>query len=169
MSEVWKEIPGYGGVYQASSLGRIRSLPRLSVNGKSLQGRILRQSDRPRDYRSVNLYPDGRHETRLVHQLVCAAFHGARPDELPHTRHLDGNPSNNVPENLRWGTGRENSLDSVRHGTHWPARKDACPSGHAFTDDNTYRYRSNARVCKTCERSRSLAYYHRKKGLSHGA
>ena len=27
--EIWRDIPGYEGAYQASSLGRIRSLPRL--------------------------------------------------------------------------------------------------------------------------------------------
>lgn len=32
-------------------------------------------------------------------------------------RHLDGNPANNRPENLRWGTAQENSDDMIRHGT----------------------------------------------------
>lgn len=41
-------------------------------------------------------------------------------------RHLDGDPTNNRPENLRWGTPKENSDDMLRHGTrmfgeanHW--------------------------------------------------
>jgi hypothetical protein len=31
-------------------------------------------------------------------------------------RHLDGNPSNNRPDNLRWGTAKENAADMIRHG-----------------------------------------------------
>ena len=27
--EVWRDIPGYEGAYQVSSLGRVRSLPRM--------------------------------------------------------------------------------------------------------------------------------------------
>lgn len=30
-------------------------------------------------------------------------------------RHLDGNPANNVPSNLRWGTCLENKQDMIRH------------------------------------------------------
>lgn len=31
-------------------------------------------------------------------------------------RHLDGNALNNRPENLKYGTAKENSADSIRHG-----------------------------------------------------
>jgi hypothetical protein len=30
MDEIWKDIPGYEGYYQASTLGRIKSLPKLT-------------------------------------------------------------------------------------------------------------------------------------------
>jgi hypothetical protein len=32
-------------------------------------------------------------------------------------RHLDGDPSNNRPSNLAWGTCKENGEDRIRHGT----------------------------------------------------
>jgi hypothetical protein len=42
-----------------------------------------------------------------VHQLVCEAFHGPCPAGLE-TLHEDENGLNNRPENLRWGTRKEN-------------------------------------------------------------
>lgn len=41
MEEVWKDIPGYEGQYQASTLGRIRSLDRLK-NCKNMQIRYYK-------------------------------------------------------------------------------------------------------------------------------
>jgi len=46
--------------------------------------------------------------TFKVHQLVCEAFHGPKPSPTHIVLHLDEDPSNNKPENLRWGTRKEN-------------------------------------------------------------
>lgn len=57
------------------------------------------------------------HSMARVHRLVCAAFHGipeGAADLL--VRHLDGNPGNNRPENLAWGTDADNHSDAKRHG-----------------------------------------------------
>lgn len=45
---------------------------------------------------------------KKVHRLVCEAFHGAPPFEGAVVIHLDENALNNRPENLRWGTQKEN-------------------------------------------------------------
>ena len=45
----------------------------------------------------------------LVHRLICEAFHGACPSGKFQVDHLDRNPSNNRPGNLRWVTPSENS------------------------------------------------------------
>lgn len=50
MAEIWKSVPGYGGHYEASSLGRVRSIDRIVVkrhrSGKLIQqkyaGRLLK-------------------------------------------------------------------------------------------------------------------------------
>ena len=34
MQEVWKPVKDYEGLYEVSSLGRIKSLPRFIENGK---------------------------------------------------------------------------------------------------------------------------------------
>lgn len=48
MQEIWKDIEGYEGLYQVSSLGRIKSLPK--IRGKHLTEERIRklQIDRKR-------------------------------------------------------------------------------------------------------------------------
>ena len=41
--EIWKDIPNYEGCYQASNLGKIRSLDRLDSRGHKLKGRRRKQ------------------------------------------------------------------------------------------------------------------------------
>jgi hypothetical protein len=43
-----------------------------------------------------------------VHRLVCEAFHGPAPNPRSVVIHLDEDATNNRPENLRWGTQKEN-------------------------------------------------------------
>ena len=49
------------------------------------------------------------------HVLVCETYHGARPKGMV-VRHLDGDPSNDRPSNLAWGTIADNYQDTVLHG-----------------------------------------------------
>jgi hypothetical protein len=53
-----------------------------------------------------------------VHRLVLETFVGPCPDGMQ-TRHLDGNPSNNLVSNLAWGTALENCKDRIRHGNQF--------------------------------------------------
>jgi hypothetical protein len=53
---------------------------------------------------------------RGVHQLVLLAFVGPCPEGLE-VRHLNGDPQDNRPENLAYGTKAENDADKVNHGT----------------------------------------------------
>lgn len=123
--ELWKDIPGWEGFYQASSHGRIRSLPR-TVNApnrwghcmRTYPGRIMKQRPTPHfGHMTVGLVREGRGGPKLVHRLVCEAFYGPCPPDKQHCAHRDGNPANNRPENLRWATVKENSEDTRRHGT----------------------------------------------------
>lgn len=43
-----------------------------------------------------------------IHRLVCEAFHGPAPFEGAVVLHLDEDATNNRPDNLRWGTMKEN-------------------------------------------------------------
>lgn len=57
-----------------------------------------------------------RKTTRSVHTLVCSAFYGSSPFAGAQVRHLDGNPLNNEPSNLAWGTQAENWSDRRAQG-----------------------------------------------------
>lgn len=116
-NETWKAIPGWPD-YEVSDAGQVRSTDRVIVasNGvhRRMPGRIFRPS-LVRGYPSVHLPGPC---TRTVHSLVLAAFVGPKPKGAEEIRHLNGDPTDNRLENLRWGTSSENAFDSVRHGTH---------------------------------------------------
>lgn len=49
-----------------------------------------------------------RRKTYKVARLICEAFHGPCPEGMTDVMHMDEDPANNRPENLRWGTRKEN-------------------------------------------------------------
>ncbi len=121
MTELWRDIPGYEGKYQASNLGHIRSLDRRvpCVHGatRSVRGRILKPAaSKYVPHLSVVLGHGAAGSP--VHVLVALTFIGPRPDGQD-VRHLDGNPTNNRADNLAYGTRTENILDVYRIGKAW--------------------------------------------------
>lgn len=123
--EVWKPIPDYEGIYEASSFGRIRSLDRIAAIGNRnchLKGRILSLSTTATGgYQTVMLCGNGSRRRWLVHTLVLSTFKGL-PQANQECRHLDGSRTNNRLDNLAWGTRIDNWLDRVRHGTNYGVR-----------------------------------------------
>ena len=100
--EEWRDIPGYEGVYQASSLGKVRSLDRsiMCWNGKAivekhLVGKILRPSVRS-GYEHICLSK----KTYKLHRLIALTFLGLKTSTKQVVNHLDGNPLNNEVSNL---------------------------------------------------------------------
>lgn len=78
----------------------------------------LKQSSSPKGYLNVSIsFGSGKARPIGVHQLVADAFHGPCPAGLQ-VRHLNGNPKDNRPENLKYGTAKENAEDRMRHGTY---------------------------------------------------
>lgn len=118
MQEVWKAIPGFEGLYEASSLGRIRSLDRLvvRVDGRTRRqcGRVLKQTPMS-GYLMVSLSVSAVRTVDLVHRLVASAF-CEKPDGCEVINHLDADKSNNVPTNLEWTTSKKNTAHAVGLG-----------------------------------------------------
>jgi hypothetical protein len=151
MSEIWKAIPGFEGLYEASSEGRVRSLDRRS-GGRLLRGRILRQSVSNGGYRVLQLCRGGERTTMRAHHLVAITFLGP-PEAGFEVCHNDGNPGNNDLGNLRWGSRSDNARDTVRHGKHRNTAKTHCPKGHAYDESNTLTSSRGWRYCRSCHRA----------------
>lgn len=125
VTEYWQDVPGFGGHYQASTLGRIRSKARI-VRKRHKGGRVCEQyygerilTNKPdaSGYIRVHISVDGRKMAIATHRLVAMAFHGL-PKEGQECCHNNGNPSDNRPGNLRWDSHLENNRDRLRHGTY---------------------------------------------------
>lgn len=130
--EVWRAVAGHEGIYQVSSLGRVRSLDRV-IKGVAYMGKMLRPKTDKDGYKRVALLNAGERREAAVHVLVLEAFVGPRPTPEHETRHLDGDRARNNIKNLAWGTPSENYADQVKHGT-------ACIHGRhnraKLTEDN---------------------------------
>lgn len=157
LSEEWRPVAGYEGLYEVSSLGRVRSLDRVTVTVRSgapwtlrTRGRMLALSPNSGGYLWLSLYRDNLETKAAVHRLVAQAFvDGEEPGLF--VCHNDGDNQNNRASNLRWDTQASNAYDSVRHGTHPQGRITHCPRGHEYTPENTYvSPKSNRRTCKIC-------------------
>jgi len=109
MSEQWKPVVGYEGLYEVSSKGQIRGLK---------SGKVLKLHDDRNGYGHllVTLCKKGKSRTCFVHRVVAKAFHGPQPPNKPYVCHKDGNAANNTPQNLYWGTSKQNCSDAKIHG-----------------------------------------------------
>jgi hypothetical protein len=81
VNEEWRAVLGFEGYYEASSLGRVRSVDRTIVRSdgktKRFRGRLMMQQlGSQRRYMTVRLKRDGGGRTLLVHRLVLEAFVG---------------------------------------------------------------------------------------------
>ena len=108
--EEWKDIPGYEGIYQASTDGRIRTAEGKTTFSKRNGARVWKQrimkqkcnrnSKGRSDFR-IELWKDGSHKTWLVSRLVALTWCGGYKDGMT-VNHIDGNYHNNHADNLEW-------------------------------------------------------------------
>jgi hypothetical protein len=106
--EKWRDIPGFEGRYQASNMGRIKSLVRRKE-------RILKLVKDRRGYMMVGLRIDKKTLRQRVHRLVSKDIPG-QPAKKLEVNHLDGNKTNNQIGNLEWTTPSENQIHAYKTG-----------------------------------------------------
>lgn len=136
MTERWKDIDGYEGMYQVSDRGRVKSLNYRCTGSE----RICRQSITKKGYSVVPLIKDKHKKLHYVHRLVADAFI-ENENSKPTINHIDGNKENNCVENLEWATYSENSkhaqvigLASMENG--WRASVEKSRIAVAKTDSD---------------------------------
>lgn len=124
--EIWKDIPGYEGKYQASNMGRIKSLERKvqCINHythkpflRTVPERILKPGCFCKNGHVSVVLGHGANGSP-VHQLILLTFIGPCPLGME-VLHNNGNPADNRLENLRYGTRTENILDVYYQGKSW--------------------------------------------------
>ena len=153
--EIWKRIPGYGGYYEASSQGRIRSIDRLVTKrdrhtGKEMvqeyKGRVLNPSiQSKKGYVAVHISVNNKKTTLPVHHAILFAFVGM-PEASQEACHNNGIANDNRPENLRWDTHSNNNKDRIRHGTYATGEKHAMAVLNNKTALNIYKSNERGRV-----------------------
>ena len=102
MTEIWKDIKDYEGIYQVSNLGNIKSYytkkmlkPYINIYG----------------YCRISLYKNHKCKNCAVHRLVAEAFI-PNPNKLKTVNHIDEDKLNNCVDNLEWTTIKDNVIYS---------------------------------------------------------
>jgi hypothetical protein len=137
-NEVWKKIPGYEGLYDVSTLGRVRSLKR---------GIIMKPGKHKTGYLQVNLRRGGKYATEKIHRLMAMAFLGLRGSKDERVvNHIDGNRSNNMIWNIEIVTRSENSSICFN------SKRSGCTSGYIGVCWNKQRRKWKALISHGSER-----------------
>lgn len=112
--EIWKPIPDYEGCYEASSLGRIRSLNRtVSITRKNkthqraINGNILYLTKNRGGYLVRTLSKYSKHRLVTAHRMVMYAFVGKSDMQIDHINDIK---TDNRLSNLHYVTTRENNF-----------------------------------------------------------
>lgn len=156
--EIWKDVPGYEGMYQVSNMGNVRGLDRYSDSDKrqKLKGKMMAFHIHHKGYIKVLLTKNGQAKMKFVHILVAAAFIGPTP-KGKQVNHMNGKKADNRPENLEYCTASYNILHSHRKlgktsnlqgEKHWAAKltkKDVLDIRRLYTTGN-YTHKSLANI-----------------------
>lgn len=120
LSEVWRPVKGYEGLYEVSNLGNLRSLDRHLMNGNRyclLKGKPKKVFHDSNGYLRTTLYKNSQEKKYSVHRLVAEAFI-PNPSNLPCIDHINTVKDDNKVENLRWCTAAGNMANPISRKKH---------------------------------------------------
>ena len=105
--DIFEDLIGYEGYYQINKMGDIKSI----INHRNSKNGLLKLTLKEDGYFRVNLSKEGKTKKHYIHRLLAIQF-------IPNTYnkpvidHIDRNRGNNLLQNLRWATMKENSNNS---------------------------------------------------------
>lgn len=109
--EIWKDVPGYEGKYQISTLSRVKTI----ANNATRKERVIKSWVDNTGYSAVKLYQYGVPHWVKIHQLMAILFLGHTPcGNTLVINHIDGNKLNNKLRNLEIVTHRANTSTCFR-------------------------------------------------------
>ncbi|MDB5090878.1 MAG: hypothetical protein JWR09_4872 [Mucilaginibacter sp.] len=143
--EEWKDVPGFEGSFQASSLGRVKSLDRIiphpRIGQQFVRGQIISQSvainrniktgEPMTDLRvtvTMESVPYHFNTRRIIYRTFIDPHLDYDKDGL-YVINVDGDGYNNRPDNLQAVTKSEKQLRAVRRDRVLPTFKTADRSG----------------------------------------
>ena len=155
MTEIWKEIKGFEGLYECSNLGRIARLT------KAGNFKILKQytDNSSGGYNKVNLCKNGKVHLLRVARIIAETFI-PNPDNKPQVDHINTNRTDNRVENLRWVTHKENMNNSTTTLNNIKAQRKVMKPVVQMTSDGHFKqiYRSQAYAGKFNNKSSHTIY-----------
>jgi len=126
MSEIWKPIKGYEGLYEVSNMGRVKSLARMV---KHPAGGLLFKKEKILSFgRLNNFYPgvalckNGIPKSTKVHKLVTEAFIGDIPPGFE-VNHKNGIKTDSNADNLEIVLPKKNINHAYETGLNPRRRK----------------------------------------------
>lgn len=93
--ETWKAIEGYEGIYEVSTMGRVKSI-------KYGKERIMKHRKDKDGYLFLSLFKNNKGKTERIHRLVANAFIINDDATKTEINHIDKNRTNNRYSNLEW-------------------------------------------------------------------
>jgi hypothetical protein len=148
--EAWKDIIGFEGLYQISSLGRIKSCERLARARHGMiriKEKILKLSV-VKGYPYITLLKNGKRVGFSIHRLIATAFI-ERIEGKTHVNHINGIKSDNRIENLEWCTHAENMRHAIEKGLKCNIRSD---NYNEILKSGRFLPGSKNRSAKLCEK-----------------
>jgi hypothetical protein len=125
-NEQWKPVLGFEGAYEVSTLGRVRSLTRITRDcwggTRTWPGRMLKpKPGKKYGYVNLRLHANGKSRSTSIHVLVAEVF-VPNPENKPEVNHKNSDRTCNRATNLEWMTKSEQQHHAFKYGFKTGAR-----------------------------------------------
>lgn len=124
MIELWKDIVGFEGLYEVSTLGRIQRHKSAPITTRDRPGEIRKPKRTKGGYLRVDLSLNGVKHMVSPHRVMYRAFVGPIPGGWV-VHHVDGDKLNNTLDNLK--TMRFGEHTSMHNMGNQRAKKQTAP------------------------------------------
>lgn len=136
MKEEWGDIFGFVGLYQVSTLGRVRRIAPSRL-AKTLPY-VMKTAVALNGYEIIRLHKDGKYTNKYVHRLVAECFL-PRMGDCEEVNHIDGVKLNNTVDNLEWSNRSLNNKHKTRVLKSYHGKRDyivTSPDGESYEVSN---------------------------------
>lgn len=117
-NEIWKDVVGWEGLYQVSSMGRFKSLSRektLGARGKKIMKSFIMKQNEVKGYLTILFYNNSIRKKYQSHRVVANHFIENTKNKRT-VNHINGNKKDNRINNLEWSSDSEQQIHAVKIG-----------------------------------------------------